>query len=175
MEKELEEDNKDIYHYESKIMHHPRENIWEIICNFHSLMTQQGIIKDCCMNPPITAAGSEISFTVCENNKKCRLKVSKYKMDKKNDKWTIGITPLCGPFAHIENTWTLIKISDNETLVTNTTKHSEHIDPELIKKLSDEKIKGFISIEEMLKCKKGENNKNSNINNNKDLKEDKKA
>ena len=31
MEKELEEDNKDIYHYESKILHYPRENIWEII------------------------------------------------------------------------------------------------------------------------------------------------
>ena len=175
MEKELEEDNKDIYHYESKILHYPRENIWEIICNFHILMTQQGVIKDCCMKTPIIAVGSEISFTVCENNKKCRLKVSKYKKDEKNDKWTIGITPLCGPFSHIENTWTLIKIGDNETLVTNTTKHGEHIEPELMKKLSDEKIKGFISIEEMLKCKKGENNNNSNNNNNKDLKEDKKV
>ena len=80
-------------------------------------------------------------------------------------------------FAHSENYWTLIKLNDNETLVSNTTKYSEHIEPDQIKKLSEEKIKTFISIEDILKTKYGDNNKNTNENidnNNNNNKEDKK-
>ena len=178
MDKELEEDNKDIYHYESKILHYSREKIWEIISNFHCLMEKQGIIKDCCMKKPITKEGCELSFILCEKNKLCKMKVNKYKNDENNNKWKLGTIPLCGPFAHSENYWTLIKLNDNETLVSNTTKYSEHIEPDQIKKLSEEKIKTFISIEDILKTKYGDNNKNTNENidknNNNNNKEDKK-
>ena len=33
--KELKEDNKDIYHYESKILKYSREKVWETTSNFH--------------------------------------------------------------------------------------------------------------------------------------------
>ena len=159
MEKELEEDSKDIYHYESKILPYSREKIWEIITSFHCLMSQQGLITNCSMQTPIVKEGSEISFFVPAKNKFCRLKVNKFKNDEKNKKWVLGSLPLCGPFAHSENYWTLVKLGENETLITNTSKYIEHIDSEIIKKLSEEKINTFQTIENFLKEKYEDKNK----------------
>ena len=151
IDKELKEDNKDIYHYESKIFHYPREKIWEIITNFHILMTKEGIITNCSMMTPITKQGIEFSFNVPSKNIFCRLRVNKYKKDEKNDKWVMGHLPLFGPFAHSENYWTLVRLGDNETLVSNTSKYIEHIDPDTSKKLSEEKIRNFEALENFLK------------------------
>ena len=151
LEKELEEDNKDIYHYESKIFHYSREKIWKIITNFHVLMSQEGMITNCSMLTPITKEGIELSFTVPSKNISCRLKVNKYKKDEKNAKWVLGHLPLFGPFEHTENYWTLVKLGDNETLVSNTSKYIEHIDPDITKKLTQEKNSTFKTIENFLK------------------------
>ena len=159
MEKELEEDSKDIYHYESKILPYSREKIWDIITSFHCLMSQQGIITNCSMQTPIVKEGSEISFFVPAKNRLCRLKINKFKNDKKNKKWVLGSLPLCGPFAHSENYWTLVQLEENETLITNTSKYIEHIDSEIIKKLSQEKINTFQTIENFLKEKYEDKNK----------------
>ena len=169
MEKELEEDSKDIYHYESKILPYSREKIWEIITSFHCLMSQQGLITNCSMQTPIVKEGSEISFFVPAKNKFCRLKVNKYKNDEKNKKWVLGSLPLCGPFAHSENYWTLVKLGENETLITNTSKYIEHIDSEIIKKLSEEKINTFQTIENFLKEKYEDKNKKNKDENQKKI------
>ena len=150
--KELEEDNKDIYHYESKIINYSREKIWEIISNFHCLMNKEGMIKDCSMQAPITKAGGELSFFVNCNCKKklCKLNVNKFKKDDESNKWVLGYMPKEGPFEHSEYYWTLIRLDENKTLVTNTTKYSEHIEPEILKTLSEEKINTFLTIENLL-------------------------
>ena len=162
--KELEEDNKDIYHYESKILKFSREKIWDIITNFHFLMCKKGVIKNCNKDAPITEAGSEISFYVNCNNKKklCRLKVNKLKKDEKSNKWVIGYCPLEGPFQHSENFWTLIRLNENETLVGNTSRYKEHIEPEVLQKLSEEKINAFLAIENLLGNKKEDEDKKDN-------------
>ena len=161
--KELEEDNKDIYHYESKVLKYSREKIWEIVTNFHFLMCKKGVIKNCSMDAPINKAGSEFSFYVNCNNKKklCRLKVNKYKKDEVCNKWEVGYSPLEGPFQHSENFWTLIRLKDNETLVGNTTKYSEHIEPEVLQNLTEEKIKAFDAIEKLIENKEKEDNQNA--------------
>jgi hypothetical protein len=160
--KELEEDNKDIYHYESKIFNYSREKIWDIITNIHCLMNKQGIIKNCSLQTPITKKGADLSFFVGCNLKKklCTLNINKYKKDEKINKWVLGYSPKEGPFEHSENYWTLIKLGENETLVTNTTKYSEHIDPEILQKLSEQKKDSFLTIENLLK----EKDQNDNIN-----------
>ena len=163
MEKELQNDNKDIYHYESKIFNYGREKIWEIITSFHCLMSQQGLIKNLSIQVPVNKEGCEISFIISSSNRLCKLKVNKYKNKEKDNKWILGIIPLFGPFEHIENNWTLIKLGENETLVTNTSKYVEHIDSEIIKKLTNEKTKTFLTIENCLKEKFGEKQKNDNI------------
>ena len=170
--KELEEDNKDIYHYESKIINYSREKIWEIITNIHCLMNQQGMIKDCSLQKPITKAGGELTFFVNSNCKKklCKLNVNKYKKDEESNKWVLGYLPKQGPFEHSENYWTLIRLEENQTLVTNTTKYSEHIEPEILQKLSEEKINTFLTIENLLKTKyedEKESGKDCNLHQNK--------
>ena len=175
--KELEEDNKDIYHYESKIINYSREKIWDIITNFHCLMYKQGAIKDCSMNNPITKAGGDISFFVKSKCKEklCKLNVNKYKKDESN-KWVLGYVPKEGPFQHSANYWTLIKLEENKTLVTNTTKYSEHIESEILQKLSEEKINTFLTIENLLRNKYDDNNNNKekNKDNKNEINEDKK-
>ena len=163
IDKELEEDKKDIYHYESKILKYPREKIWDTIINFHFLLCKKGVIKNCSTESPITEVGSEISFYYNCNNKKilCRLKVNRLKKEKNCNKWEIGYSPLEGPFEHTENFWTLIRLSDNETLVGNTSKYSDHIDPEMIKKLTEEKVNSFLAIEKIIENKN--NKKEINI------------
>ena len=113
-------------------------------------MCKKGMIKNCSMDAPINKAGSEFSFYVNCNNKKklCRLKVNKYKKDEQCNKWEVGYLPLEGPFQHSENFWTLIRLKDNETLVGNTTKYSEH--------------KAFDAIEKLIENKEKEDNKNIN-------------
>ena len=170
--KELEEDNKDIYHYESKIINYSREKIWDIITNIHCLMNQQGMIKDCSLQKPITKAGGELTFFVNSNCKKklCKLNVNKYKKDEESNKWVLGYLPKQGPFEHSENYWTLIRLEENQTLVTNTTKYSEHIEPEILQKLSEEKINTFLTIENLLKTKyedEKESGKDCNLHQNK--------
>ena len=44
-------------------------------------------------------------------------------------------------------------------MVTNTTKYSEHIDPEILQKLSEEKKNTFLTIENLLQDKDENNNK----------------
>ena len=161
MEKELEEDNKDIYHYESKIFPFSREKIWDTITNFHCIMSKLGMIKDCNMLDSITGEGVELSFRIVSKNKICRLKVNKYKKNEKNNKWVLKTIPLSGPFSHSEMSWTLVKLGDNETLVSNTSKYKEPIDRDLRIKLTKEKKETFITIENILKDRygNGENSK----------------
>ena len=155
--KELEEDNKDIFHYESKIIKYSREKIWDIITSIHCLMNRQGIIKECSIKEPITKAGGEFSFLVkCKCREKlCKLEVNKFKKDEKCNKWIFGYSPKEGPFEYSENYWTLLKLDENETLVTNTTKYSEHIESDKLRKLSEEKINIFYTIEKLLQNKYG--------------------
>jgi hypothetical protein len=173
MEKELEEDNKDIYHYESKIFYYSRDKIWYIITNMHNFMSKENIIKDCNISTPISKEGCELSFNICGKNQLCKIKVNKYKNQENDDKWTMGTIPLCGPFAHSQINWTLIKLGENETLMSNISKYNEHIDPDIKKQLSEEKKRTFDYIDKLLKDLYGDSKNNSN-NKNQDNKDTKK-
>ena len=150
MEKELEEDNKDIYHYESKIFNYPREKVWNVLTNYHLKMHEAGYIKNLNIKTPIKE-GSEISFNLCEDNKFFCLKISKYKHDENNNKWILGITPLKGPFDHYIQEWVLIKLEENKTLILNNSKYKEHINPDVFKKITEQKRFSFNNIENLLK------------------------
>ena len=149
MNKELEEDNKDIYHYESKIFNYPREKIWDIITKFHVKMFEEGAIKNLSNFSPIKE-GSEIKFNMCEDNKFFHLKISKMKCDEDSGKWIFCTNPISGPFDHFEQEWILIKISDNQALLANNSKYNEQITPEMIQKISEQKKFTFDLIEEIL-------------------------
>jgi hypothetical protein len=162
MDKELEEDNKDIYNYESKIFNYPRKKIWDIITSFHIKMHEAGAIKNLSNFSPIKE-GSEIKFNMSESNKFLSLKITKIKCDENNDKWILNTTPQCGPFNHFVQEWILIKLSENQTLCANNSKYNEHMSPEMFKRITEQKKYAFKAIEEILKAD-DEKNENKIIN-----------
>ena len=157
-EKELEEDNKNIYHYESKIFNYPREKIWNIITNFHIKMFEAGAIKNLSDFSPLKE-GSEIKFNMCEDNKFFHLKITKVKCKENSDKWILDTKPISGPFEHFLQEWILIKLGENQVLLANNSKYHEHISPELIKKISEQKKLTFNLIEEILESNDEKNKK----------------
>ena len=161
IKKELQENNKDISHFESKVMNYPREKIWDIIANIHCFMNKNGIIKECTKQVPIKEKGEEFSFFLGQKCKKklCKLNVNKFQKNPDSNKWVMGYLPLEGPFQHSENYWTLIKLGDNQTMVGNTTIYSEHVSPEDLKKLTETKNEMFNTIESLLKKEEFENEK----------------
>lgn len=162
LDKELEENNKNIYHYESKIFNYPREKIWNIITNFHIKMFEAGAIKNLSDFSPLKE-GSEIKFNMCEDNKFFNLQITKIKCDENNDKWILGTKPISGPFEHFLQEWILIKLGENQVLLANNSKYNEHISPEMFKKISEQKKLTFNLIEEILKSD-DDKNKNKLIN-----------
>ena len=162
LDKELEENNKNIYHYESKIFNYPREKIWNIITNFHIKMFEAGAIKNLSDFSPLKE-GSEIKFNMCEENKPFNLQITKIKCDENNDKWILGTKPISGPFEHFLQEWILIKLGENQVLLANNSKYNEHISPEMFKKISEQKKLTFNLIEEILKSD-DDKNKNKLIN-----------
>jgi len=162
LDKELEENNKNIYHYESKIFNYPREKIWNIITNFHIKMFEAGAIKNLSDFSPLKE-GSEIKFNMCEENKFFNLQITKIKCDENNDKWILGTKPISGPFEHFLQEWILIKLGENQVLLANNSKYNEHISPEMFKKISEQKKLTFNLIEDILKSD-DDKNKNKLIN-----------
>lgn len=159
MDKMLQEDPSGIYQYESKIINHPVEKIWEMILNFDKIMKEKGIIRNFTSPGEIKKEGDVLSFESCSSGKFCKLKILKMRSDLKKKQWEINFLPMEGPFRDIENDWHFIKLSDRETLVCNVNKYSEHIEPKILKELTSNKIRVFQEIEKEL-------NNRSNIDNN---------
>lgn len=154
MEKMLQEDSNYIYQYESKIINFPRDKIWQMIINFDKIMQEKGIIKnfnnDNYNNTNEKKEGDVFSFVSCSSGKFCKLKLLKMRNNFDRKKWQIIFLPIEGPFRDIENDWDFVMINDKQTLVCNINKYSEHIEPEILKELSLNKIKVFQGIEEEL-------------------------
>ena len=151
MERELAEYNKDIYHYESKIFNYPIDKIWNIIMSFHVKMFDSGVIKNLTLKTSIKEE-CEFSFNMCKDNKFCKLKVNKIKCDKNSNKWIVGTMPLNGPFEHYLQEWILVKLDENQTFITNSSKYKEHINPDDFKKITEQKKFTFKTIEDILKA-----------------------
>jgi hypothetical protein len=149
IDKELKEDNKDIYHYESKIFNYPRKKIWNLINKFHLIMSELGEIKNCNIHKSINEE-STLTFNMCEDNQFCKMKINKVKCDNNSEKWNISIMPLKGPFEHYLQQFIFIRIDENKTLLLNNTKYRESISPETFKKITKEKKCAFKIIEDLL-------------------------
>ena len=146
----LKKDNKDIYHYESKIFNYSRDKVLSIISNLHLIMKEKGIILDFVPSGDVTKEGTVLNFTVKEPNKEVKIQIKKFKVKEKDIKWVISYAPLNASFCDSSIEWCLLKLNDNQTLVTNTNKYIEQIEPEILKNLTERKIHMFEIIEEEL-------------------------
>ena len=149
----LKNDNKDIYHYESKIIKFSRDKVKNILLNFQEIMLERGIVTSVKREGKLNSEGEIITATFAKDKKEIKLKVNKIKMNEKNLKWIISYMPLDVSFKDFLIDWYIIKIKPDETLLAINNIYSEQIDPSVKKDLTKRKKLIFEIIEEELKKK----------------------
>ena len=94
LDKMLQEDKKDIYHYQSRVVNYSREKILDILINLQQILVEKGIISSFSLdNEEGLKEGSIITLNLIECEKKIKTKIVKLKTDPDNKKWTIEYLP----------------------------------------------------------------------------------
>ena len=148
----LKNDDKEIYHYESKLFNFSRDKIIEIIRKLPDIFIELGDLKSINKSGEPNYEGQIINFTL-NNGKEVKVKIDKVKMDKDDIKWTISYMPLDISYSDYSVEWNIIKVKENQTLLIIHNIYYEQIEPSVFKNLTEEKKKIFRIIEEELKKK----------------------
>ena len=90
----LKKDNKDIYHYQSKIFNYSREKVFEVLKNWYNILKGKGIISNIISDGDLAKEGTTLSILICDPPKEIKLKIIKYKIEKNDIKWTLSYLPL---------------------------------------------------------------------------------
>ena len=147
----LKNDNKDIYHYESKIFNYSREKIKNIIFNLNEIMLKRGYIKSIKREGKQNSEGQIVTVELAKDARTIKLKIIKVKLKENKVKWVISYMPLEVNFKDFQIDWNIIKIKPDETLVAINNIYSEQIEPNIMKDLTKRKKDLFQIIEEELK------------------------
>ena len=147
----LKNDNKDIYHYESKIFNYSREKIKNIIFNLNEVMLKRGYIKSIKREGKQNSEGQIVTVELAKVARTIKLKITKVKLKENKVKWVISYMPLEVNFKDFQIDWNIIKIKPDETLVAIINIYSEQIEPNIMKDLTKRKKDLFQIIEEELK------------------------
>ena len=147
----LKNDNKDIYHYESKIFNYSREKMKNIIFNLNEIMLKRGFIKSIKREGKLNSEGELITVELGREIRTIKLKIIKLKLKEKKVKWVISYMPLEVNFKDYQIDWNIIKIKPDITLLAIINKYSEQIDPNIMIDLTKRKKEIFQIIEEELK------------------------
>ena len=147
----LKNDNKDIYHYESKILKFSRDKVKNIIFNLYKIMVERGYIASIKREGKLNSEGEIITIFHAKENKIIKLKINKVKFNDKNVKWLISYMPLEVDFKDYLVNFYIIKIKPDETLLSIINIYSEQIDPNIKRDLTQRKRDLFQIIEEELK------------------------
>ena len=147
----LKNDNKDIYHYESKIFNFSREKVKDIIVNLHEIMKERGYIISVKREGNLNSEGEIITIKLSKENKVIKIKMNKIKLNEKDLKWTLSYMPLDVDFTDFLINWIIIKLKPEQTLVAIINIYSEQIDQKILKDLTKKKKEVFNIIEEELK------------------------
>ena len=147
----LKKDNKDIYHYQSKVFSYSREKVFEVLKDWHNVLKGKGIISNITSDGDLNKEGTIISIFISDPPKEIKLKINKYKIKENDLKWIFSYLPLDSSLSDCLFEWIILKLNDNQTLVTNTNKYIEQIEPIIFRNLTKQKIHMFEIMEEELK------------------------
>ena len=147
----LKNDNKDIYHYESKIFNYSREKIKDIIFNLGKLMKERGILSSEIRVGEKNKEGEIISLILLEEQREIKVKIHEINIDENNYKWKISYMPLDYFYKDYLVEWTIIKLNENQTLLIINNLYYEQIEPAIKKKLTESKKHVFQVMEEELR------------------------
>ena len=140
-----------IYHYESKIFNYSREKIKSLIFNLNEIMLKRGYIKSIKREGKLNSEGELVTVELGKVVRTIKLKVTKVKLMEKKVKWVISYMPLEINFKDYQIDWNIIKIKPDITLVAIINIYSEQVDPNIMKDLTKRKKDIFQIMEEELK------------------------
>ena len=148
----LKNEDKEIYHYESKLFNYSRDKVVEVIFKLADIFTKKGDLKSITKLEEKNFEGQIINFTH-ENGNEIKIKIDKVEMDKDDIKWTITYMPLDISYSDYLVEWKIIKVKENQTLLIIHNIYYEQIEPSVITELSEKKKNIFSIMEEKLKKK----------------------
>ena len=147
----LKNDNKDIYHYESKIFNYSREKIKNILFQLGKIMKERGVISSMIREGEKYKKGEVISLILLEEQREIKVKIHEINIDENNYKWKISYMPLDDYYKDYLVEWIIIKLSENQALLIINNLYYEQIEPSIKKKLTEAKKHVFQVMEEELR------------------------
>ena len=146
----LQKDNKDIYHYESKVFNYSRDKISSVIFDLNEIMKEKGVISSIKRVGEKNKVGEIISLILLDEQRELKIKINEIDLDEQNIKWRITYIPLDDNYKDYLVEWAIIKINDKKTLLIINNIYNEQIDGMTMSKLTDTKKNLFKIIDEEL-------------------------
>ena len=148
----LKNEDKEIYHYESKLFNYSRDKVVEVIFKLADIFTKKGDLKSITKLEEKNFEGQIINFTH-ENGNEIKIKIDKVEMDKDDIKWYLTYIPVDIFYSNFSIEFEIIKVKENQTLLIIHNIYYEQIEPSVITELSEKKKNIFSIMEEELKKK----------------------
>ena len=148
----LKNDNKEIYHYESKLFNYSREKLIEVMLRLPYIFKERGDLISIKRLGEKDNEGEIITINL-KNCKSFKMKTDKIKMDKDDIKWYLTYLPADYSYSDYSIDFEIIKVKDNQTLLIIHNNYYEQIDRSVTKSITEEKKRIFSVIEEELKKK----------------------
>ena len=148
----LKKDDKEVYHYESKLYNYSRDKVIEVVLRLPNIFMEKGVLISINRFGEKNKEGEIIIITI-KNGKKAKIKADKINFNKDDIKWYFTCIPIDISYPDFLFEWDIIKVKDNQTLLIIRNIFKEQIESSIFKQLSEEKKKIFSIIEEELKKK----------------------
>ena len=149
----LKNDNKDIYHYESKIFNYSREKLKNIIFNLGEILIERGAISSIIREGDKNKEGEIIRTILLKEQREIKVKINEININENEYKWKLSYMPLDFYYKDYLMEWNIIKINENQTLLAINNLYYEQIEPAIKKQLTERKKKLFQVMEEELRKK----------------------
>ena len=137
----LQENNENIFIFESDIIKAPREKVWNCIINLGELFKKNKIIKEFSRDGDLDKIGTIITMSVIKGEKieKGCAKIIKIEKNPNKEKWILVLSPLEGKYQVQEMEFVLYKLEDNNTFIYIIHKFKEMLPHDIIKELEVKK------------------------------------
>ncbi len=124
-----------------------------MIFNMSDIMKERGYLSSIVREGEKNKEGEIISLILLDEQREIKIKVNEIKTNEKDLKWIISYMPLDFFYKDYLVEWTIIKINDNQTLVSVNNLYFEQIEAFIMKNLSEQKKYVFQIMEEELRKK----------------------
>ena len=137
----LQENNENIFVFESDIINAPREKVWDCLINLGEIFKKHHIIKEYCCEGEKEKVGSIVKIKKEKKEKidEVSFKIVKIERNINKEKWTLVFRPLELKFHVQEMEFVLYKLEDNNTFIYINHTFKELLPQETMKDLQIKK------------------------------------